>query len=169
MKRVFAALLVGCAILVASGCGSDNTTNFVLSSGSASASTSPGSSPSADTSASASASPGSSSGSTTVATPIPSGRRIIIDSPDGSTPIASPVQVSGTASVTNGQVLVVVRDAAGKELGRATATASASKPDYGHFDVSVTFSGGAAGAKGEIRAMDAATQKNYYFVTIRFG
>jgi nitrogen fixation protein FixH len=71
--------------------------------------------------------------------------------------------------VANGQVLVVVKDAAGNELGRGTTTASASRPDYGHYDVSVTFSGATPGSKGEIRVMDAATQKNYYFITIRFG
>lgn len=156
--------MVVIALLLA-GCGGDNNTTFVLSSGSPSAS----SSGSASASGSPSTSPGSSSLPTTAATPIPNGLRIIIDSPDGSSPISSPVEVSGTASVTNGAVLVVVKDASGNELGRATPTASAAKPDYGHFDVSVTFSGATSGAKGEIRVMDAATQKNYYFVTVRFA
>lgn len=168
MKRVFGLLLAGGTALALTGCGGDNTTTFVLSSGSPSAS-------SGSASASASAVPsggGSPTGSslpTTAATPIPNGLKLIIDSPDGSTPITSPVDVSGTASVANGQVLVVVRDAAGNELGRATTTASASRPDYGHYDVTVTFSGATSGAKGEIRVFDAATQKNYYFITIRFA
>ena len=164
MKGIGVGIIVTISLFL-TGCGGDNNTTFVLSSGSPGASSSGG----ASASASSSASPGSSSLPTTAATPIPNGLRIIIDSPDGSSPISSPVEVSGTASVANGAVLVVVKDASGAELGRATTTASAAKPDYGHFDVSVTFSGATSGAKGEIRVMDAATQKNYYFVTIRFA
>jgi hypothetical protein len=150
---------------VLSGCGGDNTTTFVLtnspSAGTASAS--------ASASAGSSAAPGSSSLPTTAPTPIPGGFKVIIDSPDASTTITSPVEVSGTASVTNGAVLVVVDDAAGNELGRATTTASASRPDYGHYDVSVSFTGATSGAKGQIKVFDAATQKNNYFISVRFG
>jgi hypothetical protein len=149
---------------VLSGCGGDNNTTFVLSSASASSSSS-----AASASASSAASPASSSLPTTAVTPIPNGLRIVIDSPDGGTAISSPVQVSGTASVANGAIVAVVKDASGNELGRGTATASASKPDYGHYDVTVTFSGASSGAKGEIRVFDAATQKNYYFISIRFA
>lgn len=165
MKGLTAVLAATLAGLVLSGCGGDNNTTFVLSS--ASASSSAGTSASASTSSVAS--PGSSSLPTTAATPIPNGLRIIIDSPDGSNPITSPVEISGTASVANGAVVAVVNDASGNELGRGTATASASKPDYGHFDVTVTFSGANSGSKGEIRVFDAATQKNYYFISIRFA
>src|SRR5205807_803817 len=89
---------------------------------------------------------------TTAATPIPNNLKIIIDSPDASTAISSPVEVLGTASVDRGTVVAVVLDASGAELGRGTATASASKPDYGHFDVSVSFSGAVSGTKGQGRA-----------------
>lgn len=164
MKGIGAGIIVVAGLLLA-GCGGDNNTTFVLSSGSPSSSASA----SASASASSAASPGSSSLPTTAATPIANGLRIIIDSPDGGSPISSPVEVSGTASVTNGAVVAVVKDASGNELGRATTTASASKPDYGHYDVMVTFSGATSGAKGEIRVFDAATQKNYYFITIRFA
>src|SRR5207237_946425 len=93
----------------------------------------------------------SSSLPTTAATPIPNNLKIIIDSPDASTAISSPVEVLGTASVDRGTVVAVVLDASGAELGRGTATASASKPDYGHFDVSVSFSGAVSGTKGQIK------------------
>jgi hypothetical protein len=100
--------------------------------------------------------------------------KIIIDSPDASTTISSPVQVSGTASVDRGTVVAVVLDAAGTELGRATTTASASKPDYGHYDVTVTFTGGVAGQKGQIKVFgvsprDGTTPTSFYFIQIRFG
>ena len=111
---------------------------------------------------------------TTAATPIPNNLKIIIDSPDASTAINSPVEVSGTASVDNGTVVAVVLDASGAELGRATTTASASKPDFGHFDVSVSFSGGVSGAKGQIKVFgvsprDGTTPTNYYFISVRFA
>ena len=165
MKRVVPAIAIGAALLMA-GCGGDNTTTFVLSSGTPTASASPSVTPAVSPSTSASiagASPAA------AATPIPNGLRIIIDSPDASSPITSPVEVSGTASVVGGAVLVVIQDASGTELGQATTTASAAKPDYGHYDISVTFSGATSGAKGQIRAMDAATHKNFYFISIRFS
>ena len=166
MKGIGVAIIAAVAVLMA-GCGGDSNTTFVLGSGSPS-STASGSA-SVSPSNSAGASPGSSSLPQTAATPIDGGLRIIIDSPDGSSPISSPVEVSGTASVANGAVIAVVQDASGNELGRGTTTASASKPDFGHYDVSVTFSGATPGAKGQIRVMDAATQKNYYFISIRFA
>jgi len=100
--------------------------------------------------------------------------KIIIDSPDASTAISSPVQVSGTASVDKGTVVAVVLDASGNELGRATTTASAVKPDYGHFDVSVTYTGGVSGQKGQIKVFgvsprDGTTPTAYYFIQIRFA
>jgi len=68
----------------------------------------------------------------------------------------------------------VVLDANGTELGRATATASAAKPDFGHFDVSVSFAGATPGAKGQLRVFgvsprDGTTPTNYYFISIRFA
>jgi len=152
--------------LALAGCGGDNTTTFIEQTGSPAASSA---SASASPSASGSGSPASSTLPSTAATPIPNNLKVIIDSPDGSAAISSPVEVSGTASVANGAVLVVILDAAGTELGRATTTASASKPDFGHYDVSVSFSGAVAGAKGQIKVMDAATQKYYYFITVRFA
>jgi hypothetical protein len=59
--------------------------------------------------------------------------------------------VSGAASVDKGTVVAVVLDSTGAELGRATTTASAVKPEFGHFEVSVSFSGGAPGQRGQIK------------------
>jgi hypothetical protein len=167
MKGFGVVLLLVAASAALAACGGDNTTTFVLTSDSPSASAK--ASASASARASTSATPASSSLPSTAATPIPGNLKISIDSPDASTAVGSPVTVSGTASVTNGQLIIVVKDAAGNELGRATTTASASRPDYGHYEASVSFSGASSGAKGEIRVMDAATQKNYYFITIRFA
>src|SRR5438132_7980221 len=169
MKGFGAGLTVLVSVVLA-GCGGNSTTTFVMDSGSASASTKAGASPSANTSTT----PASSSLPATAATAIPGDRKIIIDSPDASTAISSPVQVSGTARVDKGTVVAVVLDAAGTELGRATTTASASKPDYGHFDVSVTFTGGASGQKGQIKVFgvsprDGTTPTSYYFIEIRFA
>ena len=169
MKRV---VFLGLAVALSlAGCGGDSNTTFVLQSGSPSASsTASGASPST----SGTASPASSSLPATAATPIPDNLKIIVDSPDSGTALSSPVQVTGTASVDKGTVVAVILDAAGTELGRATTTASASKPDYGHFDVSVSFSGATSGAKGQIKVFgvsprDGTTPTNYYFISVRFA
>ncbi len=169
MKGFGAGLYVLVAIVLA-GCGGDTTTTFVLESGSPSASAKAGASPLT----SASATPAGSSLPVTAATPIPEGLKIIIDSPDSNTAISSPLLVSGTASVDKGTVVAVVLDAGGNELGRATTTASAVKPDFGHFDVSVTFSGATSGAKGRIRVFgvsprDGTTPTNFYYIDVRFA
>jgi hypothetical protein len=168
MKGIAIGVLLSIAAVAIAGCGGDNTTTFVLDSGSPSPS---------QASASATPSP-SDTGSpsslpTTAATPIP-GRKIIIDSPDASTTISSPVDVLGTASVDKGTVVAVVLDAAGKELGRETTIASASKPDYGHFDVSVSFTGATSGTTGRIKVFgvsprDGKTATDFYFITVRFA
>ena len=171
MKGFGAGLSVLIAVVLA-GCGGDNSTTYVLDSGS----------PSASASAKAGASPTASAGTTpgaalpgTAVTPIADPKvKIIIDSPDTNTTIGSPVQVSGTASVDKGTVVAVVLDAAGTELGRATTTASAVKPDYGHFDVAVSFTGGVSGQGGQIKVFgvsprDGTTQTAWYFIKIRFA
>jgi immunoglobulin-like protein involved in spore germination len=169
MKGFGAGLIVLVAVVLA-GCGGDNTTTFVLDSGSPSASASS----SAKASTSTSAAPASSSLPTTAATPIPGSLKVIIDSPDASTAISSPVEVSGTASVDKGTVVGVVLDAAGNELGRATATASAAKPDYGHYDLTISFSGAVSGTKGQIKVFgvsprDGTTPTSYYFISVSFS
>jgi hypothetical protein len=171
MKGFGAGLSVLIAVVLA-GCGGDNTTTFVLDTGSPSAS--PSAKASTAASAKASVAPVTSALPVTAATPIPDNVKIIIDSPDASTTISSPVQVSGTASVDKGTVVAVVLDAAGTELGRATATASAVKPDYGHFDVTVSFTGGVSGQRGQIKVFgvsprDGTTPTSYYFIQIRFA
>jgi hypothetical protein len=172
MKGFSAALSLATACLVLAGCGGDNSTTFVLDTGSPSASPKAGAS--ASVKASPSATPTSATLPATAATPIPNGLKIIIDTPDASTAISSPVQVSGAASVDKGTVVAVVLDAAGTELGRATTIASAVKPDYGHFDVTVSFTGGVSGQKGQIKVYgvsprDGSTPTNYYFIQIRFA
>lgn len=171
MKGFGAGLYVLIAVVLA-GCGGDSTspTTYVLDSGSPSASAKASASPSTK----ATATPTSSSLPVTAVTAIPDGSKIVIDSPDASTTISSPVQVSGTASVDKGTVVAVVLDAAGTELGRATTTASAIKPEFGHFDVSVTFAGGTPGAKGRIKVFgvsprDGTTPTNFYYIDVRFG
>jgi hypothetical protein len=162
--------LVGIVIgLALTACGSSDQTQFVLSSSSESPSASAAAS-SASATAIPSTSPGGPSGAT--ATPIAGGSRIIIDTPDASSSISSPVQVSGTASVAKGTVVAVVLDSAGKELGRASTTASASAPDFGHYDVSVPFSGATSGTSGKLKVFgvkaDGVTPTYFYFITVRF-
>jgi hypothetical protein len=171
MKGFGAGLSVLIAVVLA-GCGGDNTTTFVLDTGSPSASPKAGASPSVK--ASSSAAPSNPTLPATAATPIAGDLKIIIDTPDASTAISSPVQVSGTASVDKGTVVAVVLDANGTELGRATTTASAVKPDYGHFEVTVSFTGAVAGQKGQIKVFgvsprDGTTPTSYYFIQIRFA
>ena len=169
MKALAAGAVLAVSLIV-SGCGGDNNTTFVLSSGTPPASSS--ASGSASLPATGTSTPTAPAGQS--ATPIPNGYRIIIDSPDGTSPISSPVEVSGTASVDNGTVVAVVLDASGNELGRGTATASASKPDFGHYDVTVSFSGATSGAKGQIKVYgvdprDGSTQTYWYQISIRFA
>jgi len=171
MKGFGVVLFAALASAALAGCGGDNSTTFVLDTGSPTASAA-AASPAA--SAHASASPASSSLPVTAVTPIPGNYKIIIDSPDGSSPISSPVLVSGTASVDNGTVVAVVLDASGNELGRGTATASASKPDYGHYDITVSFSGAVSGQKGQLKVYgvsprDGTTPTAYYFIQVRFA
>lgn len=169
MKGLGTALILGIACLGVAGCGSDDSTTYVLQS----ESPSPGS-PSASASASTNGSPAGSSLPTTAATPIPNNFKIIIDSPDGGTAISSPVELTGTASVDKGTVVAVVLDAGGAELGRATTTASAVKPDFGHFAVTVSFSGAVSGQKGQLKVFgvsprDGTTPTSYYFISVRFA
>jgi len=108
------------------------------------------------------------------ATPIADNLKIIIDSPDSNTVINSPLQVSGTASVDKGTVVAVVLDAAGTELGRGTATASAAKPDFGHFDLTVSFSGATPGPKGRIKVFGVSpragtTPTTWYYIDVSFA
>jgi maltose transport system substrate-binding protein len=165
----FGVVLLMVASAALAGCGGDNTTTFVLDSGS------PTAAASGKASASASAAPANSTLPSTVsATPIAGGLKIIIDTPDASTAISSPVEVSGTASVDKGTVVGVVLDAGGNELGRATATASAVKPDYGHYDLTISFAGAVSGQKGQIKVFgvsprDGTTPTSYYFITVRFS
>jgi hypothetical protein len=173
VKGFGVVLFVVLASAALAGCGGDNTTTFVLDSGSPTASASAKASASAAATASVAAS-SSTLPSTVSATPIAGNQKIIIDSPDASTTISSPVQVSGTASVDKGTVVGVVLDAAGNELGRATATASAVKPDYGHYDLTISFTGAASGTKGQIKVFgvsprDGTTPTSYYFITIKFS
>jgi hypothetical protein len=75
--------------------------------------------------------------------------------------------------VDKGTVVGVVLDAAGNELGRATATASASKPDYGHYDLTISFTGATSGTKGQLKVFgvsprDGTTQTYWYEITVRF-
>ena len=171
MKRRFASLAIGAVALLLGGCGGSDQTQFVLQTSSSSPSASGAASASPSASGSPSSSPGSLTGTT--ATPIAGGGRIIIDSPDASSSISSPVQVSGTASVDKGTVVAVVLDSAGNELGRGTTTASASAPEFGHYDVSVTFSGAPPASSGKLKvfgvsARDGKTPTYFYFITVRF-
>lgn len=106
------------------------------------------------------------------ATPIPDGSRIIIDSPDAGTAIQSPVEVQGAASVDGGTVVVVVLDSSGNELGRASTTATAAAPAFGHFDATVNFSGATSGTKGQIKAFGVNPRNGnpswYYWISVRF-
>ena len=170
-KGICAVIAIAAGGVILASCGGSDQTQFVLTGSDSPSASAAASAASPAASGAASTSPASQSGVT--ATPIPGGGRIIIDSPDASTTISSPVAVSGTASVDKGTVVAVVLDAAGNELGRGTATASANPPDFGHYDVSVSFSGAPSGGSGKLKvfgvsARDGTTPTYYYFITVRF-
>jgi hypothetical protein len=164
MKKAAAGLALAALVAGLCGCGEQAGTQYVIQTPtpSPSAALTPTPTPSPTP-----AEPGAS------ATPIPGGARIIIDSPDAATTISSPVDVSGTASLPSPTVVVVVLDAAGQELGRASTSASAVAPEYGTFETSVDFTGARAGTLGQIKAFgvkaDGHTPTWYYFIRIRFG
>ncbi len=168
MFRLFGpAVLAGLAGLLAACASDDQSTVFILPSPSSSSSASPAAS------ASASASASQLPTTAPAATPIPNNGHIIIDSPDAGASIDNPVTVSGTASVLSGTVVGVVQDAAGNELGRATTTASAAAPGFGHYELTISFTGAASGARGQIRVFgvraDGKTPTYYYYITVRFA
>ena len=76
--------------------------------------------------------------------------------------------------IDKGSVIAVVLDGHGNELGRASTTASAVKPDFGHYDVTVSFSGSTSGTKGQIKVFgvspkDGTTPTYYYFISVTFA
>ena len=167
MKRTAAGLGVAALVALLAGCGEAQGTRFVIET--ATPTTSPGENspgPTASPSAIEPATGGE-------ATPIPGSARIIIDSPDALSTISSPVRVSGTASLPSPTVVVVVLDAAGNELGRASTTASATAPGFGHFEADIDYAGARPGASGQLKAFgvaaDGTTPTWYYFIGIRFG
>src|SRR5207247_10524886 len=99
---------------------------------------------------------------------------LITGRPGGGSAIRWPGDAARTGSVDKGTVVAVVLDASGAELGRATTTASAVKPDFGHFNVSVSFSGAVSGQKGQLKVFgvsprDGTTPTSYYFISVRFA
>jgi len=107
------------------------------------------------------------------ATPLPDGVHIIIDSPDSNGAISSPITVSGTASVQGGNLVAVVLDGSGHELGRATTTAWAAAPAFGRYKLAVDFSGSAPGTTGQIKVFGVNPRDGsptwYYWVSVRFS
>jgi hypothetical protein len=167
MKRTAAGLGVAALVALLAGCGEAQGTRFVIET--ATPTTSPEENSPAPTASPSAIEPATGG----EATPIPGGARIIIDSPDARSIINSPVTVSGTASLPNPTVVVVVLDAAGNELGRASTTATATLPAFGHFETDVDYTGARPGSSGQIKAYgvqaDGTTPTWYYFIRIRFG
>ena len=51
---------------------------------------------------------------------------------------------------------------------------SAAKPEFGHFNVTVSFSGAVSGQKGQLKVFgvsprDGTTPTSYYFISVRFA
>jgi len=74
---------------------------------------------------------------TTVATA--AAKPIVIDEPLPRAEVTSPLTVSGTASVFEGNVIVVLKDAAGKTLAQTSAQASEGAPGRGSFEAELEF------------------------------
>ena len=161
MKELLAGLLMVLGGIIIAGCGEEaapvRTEPSIIAV--------PWASPSP--AASAAATPGGAE-----VAPLPDGQHISIDSPDSNTTIRSPITVSGTASVPSGTVVAVVLDGSGNELGRATTTASAAAPAFGHYSVSVDFKGSGSG-KGQIKVVGLNPRDGsatwFYWVSVRFS
>lgn len=64
---------------------------------------------------------------------------IVVESPEPSEILSSPVTISGTASVFEGTVQLRILDADGKKIASAFTTASAGAPGRGDFSEEVEF------------------------------
>ena len=87
-------------------------------------------------------------------TPTASGNQpnITVAGPTSNAEVKSPVQVRGTASVFEGTVEIVVRNARGEEVGKGFTTASAGAPERGAYTASIPFAttGGKQDGKLEV-------------------
>jgi len=104
--------------------------------------------------------------------PLPDNLRVSIDQPDANVLLKSPVTVAGVASVHDGRLVAVVLDDAGAELGRGTATASAAYPAFGKYSVTLSFTGGAPGTKGQLKVFGVNPRDGsptwFYWINVRF-
>jgi len=77
---------------------------------------------------------------------------IVVASPLCGDEVTSPITVTGTASVFEAALVVVVKDASGQELARANVLASEGAPARGTFSADLTFSLPDAPQNGTIEA-----------------
>ena len=85
--------------------------------------------------------------STTIAPPA-----IVIESPDDGDTVSVPVKVSGTASVFEGTLIVVMKDSRGNSLCRIVAQASEGGPGRGDFAVEFSFPPPTTPMEGRVEA-----------------
>jgi hypothetical protein len=83
---------------------------------------------------------------------------IVVDSPLCGTEVTSPVTVTGTASVFEAALVVVVKDSSGQELARANVLASEGAPGRGTFSADLTFSLPGGSENGTIEAFNTSAR-----------
>jgi len=83
---------------------------------------------------------------------------IVVESPLCGAEVKSPVTVSGTASVFEAALVIVVKDSLGQELSRAEVLASIGAPDRGTFSQDLSFSLPGGSEAGTIEAFSTSAR-----------
>jgi hypothetical protein len=83
---------------------------------------------------------------------------IVVDSPLCDAQVTSPVTITGTASVFEAALTVVVSDADGNELASANIMASAGAPERGDFSTELSFSLPGGAQMGRIEAYSRSAE-----------
>jgi hypothetical protein len=90
---------------------------------------------------------------------------IIVTAPRSGDLVASPIRVSGTASVFEGTVQIRVKDAGGRVIGQLVTTAAQGAPGRGAYSADVPVSGSGA-ATVEVFSSSARDGSEQFLVRV---
>lgn len=90
--------------------------------------------------------------------PSDSGPDITVTSPAPQQRITSPLRISGMARVFEGAVEAAIKDASGKTLGVGFASASRGAPEWGSYEMRVSFTQPASEAPGKVEVFNRSAR-----------